>query len=196
MATVNEKIKNALDDYNKGLKTKLDNRFVKKTDFATDTYVTKVAGKTLSSNDFTDADKLKLNSVETDTYVTKVAGKNLSTNDFTDNYKSQLDGLGTTYAKKTDVAGVYKYKGTVANFAAIASDTSIVTGSVYNISVGGGVDEHGITIKSGDNVAKTDTGWDVFAGAIDLSSYAQIYIGPTQPTDTSVIWFDTSSYST
>ena len=222
MATVNEKIKNALNDYNVGLKVKLDTRFVKQSDFAsdtfvtkvagktlssndftdadklklnsvaTDTYVTKVAGKTLSSNDFTDADKLKLNSVETDTYVTKVAGKGLSANDFTDNYKSRLDGLETTYAKKSEVASALKYKGTITDFNSIPSDTTV--GDVWNISVGGGVDENGVAIKDGDNVAITETGADVLAGSIDLSNYTQIYIGAVQPSDTSVVWFDTSAY--
>lgn len=29
---------------------------------------------------------------------------------------------------------------------------------------------------------------------IDLSGYAKIYVGSVAPTDTSVIWFDTSAY--
>ena len=193
MATVNEKIKNALNDYNIGLKEKLDARFVQQSDIATDTYVVKVAGKSLSTNDFTDELKLKLNSVDTDTYVTKVTGKSLSTNDFTDELKSKLNGVETTYAKKTDVASVLKYKGSAANFAAISSDTTV--GNVWNILSGGGVDENGVAIKTGDNVARTETGWDVLAGAIDLSPYTQIYIGAVQPSDTSVVWFDTSAYT-
>ena len=192
MATTNEKILNALDDYNQGLKVKLNARFVKQTDIATDTYVTKVTGKELSSNDFTNELKSKLESVETDTYVTKISGKGLSSNDFTDAYKTKIDGLESTYAKKTDVASVLKYKGTVLNYSSIPSDTSV--GDVWNISVGGGVDENGVAIKDGDNVAITETGADVLAGSVDLSNYTQIYIGPIQPTDTSVVWFDTSAY--
>ena len=191
MATTKDKILNSTFMYNETLKEQLDARFVKRTEFDTDTFVTKVAGKDLSSNDFTDELKAKLNSVDTDTYVTKIEGKGLSTNDFTDEYKTKINGIEETYAKKSDVASVLKYKGTVADFDAIPSDTSV--GDVWNISVGGGVDEHGVEIKDGDNVAITETGADVLAGSIDMSGFAKIYIGAVQPTDTSVIWFDTSA---
>ena len=200
-ATTNEKILNALDMYNTGLQTKLDDKFVQKdgakvlstNDFTdadkakldslsatadvdfntlTDTFVTKVTGKELSSNDFTDAYKMTIDGLS-GVYVQQVSGKDLSTNDFTDAYKTAIDGLSSTYATKSEVASVLIYKGTVANFAAIASDTSIQEGWTYNISVGGGVDEHGIPIKDGDNVAKTATGFDVLAGSIDTSIFVQ-----------------------
>ena len=228
-ATIDNKIKNALNMYNTGLQEILPDKFVGK-----------VNGKDLSTNDFTDALKEKLEafstetqvvdaSAFTDTFVTKVSGKDLSTNDFTDAYKTAIDGMSTTYAKKADMVGLYNYKGTVANFVAIPTDTTV--GDVWNISVGGGVDEHGIAIKDGDNVAKTENGFDVFAGSVNLSGYVQkdgekglstndftdaykeklealstetqvvnltgvarFYVGPVAPTDTSVIWFDTSAY--
>ena len=101
MATTDEKILNALDMYNSTLKTTLDGRFVKQSDIDTDSYVTKVTGKDLSSNDFTDALKNKLDNVDTDTYVTKVSGKDLSSNDFTDALKNKLDAVDTdTYVTK------------------------------------------------------------------------------------------------
>ena len=221
-ATTDEKIRNALNMYNGGLQTKLTNKFVEK-----------VTGKTLSTNDFTDALKNKLDAVATDTYVQKVTGKNLSTNDFTDDYKSTIDGMSSIYAKKTEVASVMTYKGSVDYFTDLPTDTSILSiGDVYNISVGGGTDNNGTVIKGGDNVAWTGAGWDDFGGAVDLTNYVQkvngktlstndftdedkakldslstdtqtvdltgvmrVYIGSVAPTDTSVIWFDTSAYS-
>jgi len=109
------------------------------------------------------------------TYVAKVAGKDLSSNDFTNAYKAEIDNLGTIYAKKSDVASALKYRGTVTNFASIPTDTSV--GDVWNISVAGGADSHGIAIKAGDNVAKTETGYDVLAGAEDLSGYVEKVAG-------------------
>ena len=85
--STNDKIKNALSIYHNGLTNKLDN-----------TFVAKVSGKNLSTNDFTDELKNKLESLEnisTDTFVAKVSGKNLSTNDFTDELKTKLESLET-----------------------------------------------------------------------------------------------------
>ncbi len=75
----------------------------------------------------------------------------------------------SAYAKKTDIAGVYKVKGTVANFAALPANAT--AGDVYNITAAGGTDENGVAIKAGDNVVKTDTGWDNLGGTVDLSNY-------------------------
>ena len=127
-ATIDNKIKNALNMYNTGLQEILPNKFVGK-----------VNGKDLSTNDFTNALKEKLEALSTetqvvdasaftDTFVTKVNGKDLSTNDFTDAYKEKLEALST--------------------------DTQVV----------------------------------------DLTGVARFYVGPVAPTDTSVIWFDTSAY--
>ena len=66
-------------------------------------YVKKEAGKSLSSNDFTDELKSRLESLENyddseileslSSKVDKVEGKGLSTNDFTNELKEKLDGL-------------------------------------------------------------------------------------------------------
>ena len=55
--------------------------------------VDKEAGKGLSTNDYTDADKAKVASAVTDISgkVDKVEGKDLSTNDFTNAYKTKVD---------------------------------------------------------------------------------------------------------
>ena len=104
-----------------------------------------------------------------DTYVAKVTGKGLSTNDFTDAYKTALDGLENNYAKKSEIVAVSRYKGTVADFVSLNSETAVV-GDTWNISVGGGVDANGSTIKAGDNVIWNGTGWDNHGGDVDLSN--------------------------
>lgn len=80
--------------------------------------VDKEDGKGLSSNDYTDADKAKVDSLET-TYATKaelsnkvdkVEGKGLSTNDFSNEYKAKIDDIETTYATKTELTDGLKGK--------------------------------------------------------------------------------------
>ncbi len=93
--------------------------------------VDKVAGKELSSNDYTDAEKSKLSNIAANAQVNvietvkvngtaltpsskavnidlsgkvdKVSGKGLSTNDFTDAYKNKIDGAASV-VKKTFTA--------------------------------------------------------------------------------------------
>ena len=80
-----------------------------------------------------------------------------------------------TYAKKSDISCVLKYKGTVHDFYSLPSQNSV--GDVWNISVGGGFDSNNISIKSGDNVAWSENGWDVLAGSIDTSAFVTIQSG-------------------
>ena len=56
------------------------------------------------------------------------------------------------------VASVYKYKGSVANQAALPSSNQVV-GDVYNVE------------DTGDNFAWTGSAWDKLAGTVDLSGY-------------------------
>jgi hypothetical protein len=53
----------------------------------------KVAGKGLSTEDFTSEDKVKLSSIDMGSKVDKVVGKELSSNDFSDIEKAKLDGI-------------------------------------------------------------------------------------------------------
>lgn len=73
----------------------------------------------------------------------------------------------SAYAKKTDVASGVHIKGTVASFDSLPLNAEI--GDMYNVSVAGGTDANGVAIKAGDNVVKTESGWDNFGGLIDLS---------------------------
>ena len=77
----------------------------------------------------------------------------------------------TDYALKSDIASGLRVKGSVANFAALPADATV--GDMYNVTAAGGTDENGVAIKAGDNVVKTETGWDNFGGTVDLSNYVQ-----------------------
>ena len=78
----------------------------------------------------------------------------------------------SNFATKADISSVFKYKGSVQNYAALPTDTSLISvGDAYNIETAGGTDANGTAIKAGDNVAWTGSGWDVLAGTIDLSAY-------------------------
>ena len=73
----------------------------------------------------------------------------------------------STYAKKSDITNIYKFKGTKTNYADLPT-TNRVTGDVWNITNADA--EHGI--KAGDNVAWNGTAWDNLSGTVDLSAYA------------------------
>ena len=73
----------------------------------------------------------------------------------------------TTYAKKSDITNIYKFKGTKTNYTDLPT-TNRVTGDVWNITNADA--EHGI--KAGDNVAWNGTEWDNLSGTVDLSAYA------------------------
>lgn len=69
--------------------------------------------------------------------VDKVEGKSLSTNDFTDADKSKLDGLTSTpswddISGKPDFSTVYQYKGSVATTNELPGG-SASAGDVYNV---------------------------------------------------------------
>lgn len=61
--------------------------------------------------------------------------------------------IANTYAKKTDISGMYKYKGSVADDAHLPS-TGQETGDVYNIESAGAYG------GAGANVAWNGTAWD------------------------------------
>lgn len=73
----------------------------------------------------------------------------------------------TTYAKKSDITNIYKFKGTKTNYADLPT-TNRVTGDVWNITNADATHN----IKAGDNVAWNGTAWDNLSGTVDLSAYA------------------------
>ena len=107
------------------------------------------------------ADKTQLNDLATKTELNGKADKTQLNNYVT------TATANTTYAKKTDITNIYKFKGTKTNYADLPT-TDRVTGDVWNITNADA--EHGI--KAGDNVAWNGTAWDNLSGTVDLSAYA------------------------
>ena len=170
--TVNDKILNALNLYHKSLTTKISDEYVAQevgkglstNDFtneeknkldgiSTETFVVKVDGKGLSTNDFTNSDKEKLDGISTDTFVVKVDGKGLSTNDFTNSDKEKLSDIETDAQK--NIIEKIKVNGT---FAEIDSDTKVAS----------------ITVEGGSG------------GGLSF------VVGDVQPTGNNILWLDTS----
>jgi hypothetical protein len=77
--------------------------------------------------------------------------------------KAKLDGIESTYATKSEISGLYRYKGSVASEAALPS-TGQQTGDVYNIeaaSTYGG---------AGANVAWNGTAWDALGEVFTITA--------------------------
>lgn len=73
--------------------------------------------------------------------------------------KSKLDGFGTadTYALKSDLSSVYKYKGSVASETDLPTSGN-TSGDVYNVE------------DTGMNYAWDGTAWDPLGGSFDLEA--------------------------
>lgn len=149
--------------------------------------VDKVEGKGLSTNDYTTAEKTKLSGLSNYTLPTASAsqlggvkvGTNLSINNgvlsatdtkynpatssanglMSSSDKSKLDAFGaaSTYALKTDITGMYKYKGSVATVSALPS-TGNTTGDVYNVE------------SSGMNYAWDGSKWDALGEIFTITA--------------------------
>lgn len=150
------------------------------------TKVDKVSGKALSTNDFTNAYKTKLdgiaegaNKTTVDTAlsatstnpvqnkaintalgnkVDKVSGKGLSTNDYTTAEKNKLAGFSdaSTYAKKEDITSMMTYKGSVATYDALPTNAKV--GDTYNVA------------SDGMNYTWTGTDWDASGSTFTINS--------------------------
>lgn len=79
--------------------------------------------------------------------------------------KVKLNGFGTasTYALKTDIVGMYKYKGTVSDVTKLPT-TGQVTGDVYNITTAS------VYGAAGANVAWDGTKWDSLGEIFTITS--------------------------
>lgn len=91
--------------------------------------------------------------------VDKVSGKGLSTNDYTTAEKSKLAAFGdaSTYALKSDITNMYKYKGSVATVSLLPS-TGQTSGDVYNVEA------------NGMNYAWNGTEWDALGEIFTITS--------------------------
>jgi hypothetical protein len=92
----------------------------------------------------------EIDNIKDGTSVVKKAEQDKNGNDIT-----------TTYATKSEITAVYKYKGSVASYANLPSSDQTV-GDVYNVE------------DTGDNYAWDGTAWDKLSGTIDLSGYVPI----------------------
>ena len=102
--------------------------------------------------------------------TTTVEGLQTAVEGLESDVESLQTAVGNVYTKSevdSKVAGVYRYKGSVATYAELPS-ADVAAGDVYNVAAADA--EHGV--KAGDNVAWTGTAWDVLAGTVDLSGYA------------------------
>lgn len=79
--------------------------------------------------------------------------------------KTKLDGFSAAseYAKKSDISSVYRYKGSVANAAALPTSGQVV-GDTYDIKA---ASTYG---PAGTNVAWNGSAWDALGGALDLEA--------------------------
>ena len=120
------------------------------------------------------ADKTQLNNLATKTELNSKADASALNNYVT------TATANNTYAKKSDISTVYKYKGSVNKVSDLPSPSSLTesnAGDVYNI--GTASSGNNITVKSGDNVAwvwdktKNAGHWDNLSGTVDLSNYLQ-----------------------
>lgn len=86
-------------------------------------------------------------------------GKGLSTNDYTTAEKNKLAAFGaaSTYALKTDITNMYKYKGSVATVSALPSSGN-TTGDVYNVEA------------TGMNYAWNGSAWDALGEIFTITS--------------------------
>ena len=133
--------------------------------------VDKIEGKGLSTNDFDNTYKGKLDSIEAGAQVNVIETVKLNNAALTvDSLKAVNIDL-SDYALKADIASGVKVKGSVASFDVLPANAEV--GDMYHIVAAGGTDENGVAIKAGDNVVKTATGWDNFGGTVDLSNYVQ-----------------------
>ena len=158
MAITKEVLLNTLSMYKKHADTYYGDKFVFKVD-----------GKELSTNDYTDDEKAKLNGISSGAQVNvieriSVDGKIQPITD-----KGVVLDL-SAYAKASDVASAIIFKGSVENFSSLPATGNSI-GDAYNIKTAGGTDANGTSIQAGDVVAYTENGWVIMAGATDLSNY-------------------------
>ena len=131
-------------------------------------FVKKVAGKGLSTEDFTTAEQTKLTGVETGAQVNIIESITVNSGQPLTVTNKGVNIDLSAYALASDISSVYKYKGSVASYALLPT-TDQEVGDVYNVEAADATNG----INAGDNVAWNGTAWDVLAGTVDLSGYVQ-----------------------
>ena len=131
-------------------------------------FVKKVAGKGLSTEDFTTAEQTKLTGVEAGAQVNVIESITINNGQPLTVTSKGVNIDLSDYALASDISSVYKYKGSVASYALLPT-TNQEVGDVYNIEAADATNG----INAGDNVVWNGTAWDVLAGTVDLSGYVQ-----------------------
>lgn len=138
--------------------------------WATPTNTTYTAATASKDGLMTSADFTKLGGIEAGADVNviesvKVNNKAVTITDKSVNIDlssyATSSAVAETYAKKTDISGVYKYKGTKETYSALPT-TGNTTGDVWNIAAA----DEANNIKAGDNVAWDGTKWDNLSGVL------------------------------
>ena len=150
-----------LEDFTTAYKTKLDGIAAGANKTIVDTAMSGTSTNPVQNKAVFEALKTKADTSALSNYVTTTTANN-------------------TYAKKSDISAVYKYKGSVNKVSNLPNPSNLTAsnaGDVYN--VGTASSGTNITVKSGDNVAwvwdsATKSGhWDNLSGTVDLSNYLQ-----------------------
>ncbi len=150
-----------LEDFTTAYKTKLDGIAAGANKTIVDTTMSGTSTNPVQNKAVFEALKTKADTSALSNYVTTTTANN-------------------TYAKKSDISAVYKYKGSVNKVSDLPNPSNLTAsnaGDVYN--VGTASSGTNITVKSGDNVAwvwdsTTNSGhWDNLSGTVDLSNYLQ-----------------------
>nr|DAM75730.1 MAG TPA: Head fiber protein [Caudoviricetes sp.] len=119
--------------------------------------VDKIDGKGLSTNDFTNELKDKLNAVNENGEANILNG--VKTADGNELIIADKKVTLPNFALKSDVASVYKVKGSKANKAELDDIVDKEVGDVYNLT------------DTGVNYVWTGTEWDSLSGNVDLTGY-------------------------
>ena len=82
--------------------------------------------------------------------------------------KANVADIEATYAKKTDISTVYRYRGSVPTYSDLPVNGQAV-GDVYNVVAA----DKSHNINAGDNVVWNGNEWDNLSGIEDLSAYAK-----------------------
>lgn len=119
--------------------------------------VDKVDGKSLSTNDFTNELKDKLNAVNENGEANVLNG--IKTADGNELTIADKKITLPNFALKSDISSVYKVKGSKANKAELDDIVDKEVGDVYNLT------------DTGVNYVWTGTEWDSLSGNVDLTGY-------------------------
>ena len=127
-------------------------------------YQPKVTGKGLSTNDFTNGLKSKLEGIAAGAQVNVLEGVQVDGIDLTVNGK-KVNIVLTDYAKKSDVTGAMKIQGSVASYSALPA--SPAKGDAYLVQAADA--EHGV--EAGEFVMWDGSAWQDMGGTVDLTAY-------------------------